>query len=465
MNTATVLGQDVFERRRARALKEKVLLIPEMEAYCWRLLAGVFRGLGVQAQVMETGLGLELGKRHTSGKECYPCQVTIGDILHHLKEEQRRLGADFDPARYVYFLAEAEGPCRFGMYSKYQRMVLDSYPEYRGVQMSCLSTIDLYGFDELSEEREVADIRKPALLALVTGDMLRRLLWRVRPYERTPGSTESFLDAALNDLALAFQDCSSRAGRRRIMRLLRDTLLGGIELIDPQAPPKPTIGIVGEIYLRTHTVANQDLIRLIERYGGEVVNASVTEWVSYVAYDAMREARRALRLSAARGDVAALLRSCKSFTMTGLEYLYQRWRRDSLYRWARKHADIAGDHDPAHLERRLRREGSFSFDVRTESCLSISGILAYADMGFNGIVNVYPFTCMPGLVVSAIAKPLVAELGVPYLDAAYDESQQSGREAAIRTFMYQASQHFGRQGAKGPAGRSSRAERRGADHR
>ena len=117
---------------------------------------------------METAAA-ELGQAAHPGKECYPCQVTIGDILYcHLREEERRLGP-FRSERYVYFLAEAEGPCRFGMYSKYQRMVLDSYPQYRGVD-DRLSTIDVYGFEGLSEEREVADVRRPALLALVCGD-------------------------------------------------------------------------------------------------------------------------------------------------------------------------------------------------------------------------------------------------------------------------------------------------------
>jgi hypothetical protein len=65
---------------------------------------------------------------------------------------------------------------------------------------------------------------------------------------------------------------------------------------------------------------------------------------------------------------------------------------------------------------------------------------------------VYPFTCMPSTTTSAIVKPLMSKLGVPYLDAAYDSSVQPGREAAIRTFMYQAHQHFKRRGRKSHAG-------------
>jgi hypothetical protein len=80
--------------------------------------------------------------------------------------------------------------------------------------------------------------------------------------------------------------------------------------------------------------------------------------------------------------------------------------------------------------------------------LSIPGIVQYARDGFNGVVNVYPFTCMPSTITSAIVKPLLNRLGIPYLDTPYDSSFQPGREAAIRTFMYQAHQHFKRKGGR-----------------
>ena len=84
----------------------------------------------------------------------------------------------------------------------------------------------------------------------------------------------------------------------------------------------------------------------------------------------------------------------------------------------------------------------FAFDIGTEASLSIPGILEYVQEGCNGVVNVYPFTCMPSTITSAIVKPLMNRLKVPYLDTPYDSSFQPGRESDIRTFMYQAQQHF-----------------------
>ncbi len=75
-------------------------------------------------------------------------------------------------------------------------------------------------------------------------------------------------------------------------------------------------------------------------------------------------------------------------------------------------------------------------------------MMAYAESGFNGVVNVYPFTCMPGTVTLSIAKPLMGRYRVPYLDASCDVGLQPGREAAVRAFMFQAFQHFKRNGRK-----------------
>jgi predicted nucleotide-binding protein (sugar kinase/HSP70/actin superfamily) len=97
----------------------------------------------------------------------------------------------------------------------------------------------------------------------------------------------------------------------------------------------------------------------------------------------------------------------------------------------------------------LGKEKIYSFDVGTEACLSIPGILEYVHQGYNGVVNVYPFTCMPSTITSSIIRPIMNQKKVPYLDTPYDGSFQPGREAAIRTFMYQAQQHFKRHGRNG----------------
>jgi predicted nucleotide-binding protein (sugar kinase/HSP70/actin superfamily) len=118
------------------------------------------------------------------------------------------------------------------------------------------------------------------------------------------------------------------------------------------------------------------------------------------------------------------------------------------YKRVQRLLDLAGDHGVVHMEKSLRRHDLYSFELGTEACLSIAGIMEYMKEGYNGVVNVYPFTCMPSTITSSIMRPIMNRNKIPFLDAAYDGTYQPGREAAIRTFMYQAYQHFKRHGRK-----------------
>jgi predicted nucleotide-binding protein (sugar kinase/HSP70/actin superfamily) len=431
-------------------VREKKLLIPEMNRIGAHLLAATFRGFGANALVMETYAGLDLGKEFTSGKECFPCQVTAGDVLLFLQKEKERLGSDFRAEDYIYFMPEADGPCRFGMYNKYQRIVLDSFPEFRNLKIGALTSKNSYALDGMIDPKQKTRFRKVAFFSLLAGDILDRLLWRIRPYEKAAGMADAFIERTMRSLSDAFETYSAGVELDRLLNRLTELVSEGRAVIDPDLAPRPLIGIVGEIYLRTHVQANQDVIRMLERYGAEVVNASIAEWVNYTSFDRMREARIGLRLSLKQLRIGRMVRHLKEILGYGAELYYQHLKQDQVYKRIQAVIGIHGDHRVDHLEKILLEDDLFSFDVGTEACLSIPGIIEYVRNGYNGIVNVYPFTCMPSTITSAVVRPIMSRMKVPYLDTPYDGTFQPGREAAIRTFMYQARQHFQRNGRKDP---------------
>ena len=50
---------------------------------------------------------------------------------------------------------------------------------------------------------------------------------------------------------------------------------------------KPTIGIVGEIYVRTHSFCNESVVDKVEALGGTVWLAPLMEWIYYTNYTRM----------------------------------------------------------------------------------------------------------------------------------------------------------------------------------
>jgi predicted nucleotide-binding protein (sugar kinase/HSP70/actin superfamily) len=434
-----------FETLRANVgkfdLSSKTLLMPEMSRAGSCLLVSVFRSFGITVQLMETYTGLHLGKQLTSGKECFPCQVTLGDVLAHLGKEKARLGGSFRPEDYLYFMAEANGPCRFGMYNKLHRIILDSVDGLGNTRIASITSRDSYALGGLMAPEARQDFRRTGYLAVVIGDVLDRILWRTRPYEKEKGLAEAHFEESLEVMRRAVEVHGRRKRFRQILDTLEDVTRRARSLIDPAIPPKPLIGMIGEIYLRSHRASNQEIVRLLEEHGAEVVNASLAEWINYVSYESRRKDRRDLILAFRRGDPAALWRHGKSWLLHATEIAYQYLRQHQVYRRVRKHLPVHLDHRIGHIERRLDADRLFSFTVGTEACLSIGGALEYAAAGFDGIVNVFPFTCMPSTMTSAVLKPVMDRAHLPYMDSAYDGAFQPNREAVVRTFMYQAHQH------------------------
>ena len=430
------------------SLANKTLLLPEMGRSASFLLAAAMRSFHIDAQVMKTYKGLQLGKQYTSGKECFPCQVTLGDVLYHLEREKERLGEAFRSENYLYFMAEAGGPCRFGMYNKLHRIILDSMDGFSKTDIASLSSEDSYALGGLMAPEAAKHFRRTAFVAIVIGDVLDRILWKTRPYEKEEGQAEYYYEEALETMCRAMETHARTKRFSQILKILDKVAVRAGDTIDPSLLPKPLIGMVGEIYLRTHRESNQNLIKLLESHGGEVVNASIAEWVNYVSYDNMHKAKREVISAFRQRDLDSFREHVRNWLSNRTELTYQYFRMDQVYRTVRKHLPINEDHRINKIEKQLDNGRLFCFDVGTEAALSIGGALEYCLHGFDGIVNVFPFTCMPSTMCSAILRPLLDRRQVPYIDAAYDGTYQPNLEAIIRTFMYQAAQHQKKYAAK-----------------
>ena len=110
----------VTTQRPPHRLQGRTLWIPRMTYSGARLTASAFRSAGIDARVTPESddLTLELGGLHCSGQECYPEKITLGDFLRIIHAD------DFDPDATAFFMPTAEGPCRFGQYAPYLKLVL-----------------------------------------------------------------------------------------------------------------------------------------------------------------------------------------------------------------------------------------------------------------------------------------------------------------------------------------------------
>jgi predicted nucleotide-binding protein (sugar kinase/HSP70/actin superfamily) len=380
-------------------------------------IVAAFQACGAEAESLPDSDGetLELGRRLTSGKECYPLILTTGDLARLLKRP------GFDPEKSAFFMPAANGPCRFGQYHRFHRIVLD--------ELGC-SQMPVYSPDQTETMyQEIGmvgnDFDRIAWRGIVAIDLLEKKLWETRPYESNAGDADEVYQHYLNKVYEASRDRGDVAGALRQSRLaFEDVALNGHR-------DKPVVGIVGEIYTRANQFSNENAIREIEALGGEVWMPPIGEWLLYVNYTAKQQA-------IARRRYLLLLQ----VFLKGRIQHKEEHRLSDLFQ-----GSIRNLHEPPISETLAMARGYLHPSFEGEAILSIGKSRDFFRKGAAGLVNIMPFTCMPGTVVNSLFKRFREEHdNIPFLNLAYDGQEQTHTRTRLEAFMYQVRQFQGRKG-------------------
>ncbi|MDR1545897.1 MAG: acyl-CoA dehydratase activase [Deltaproteobacteria bacterium] len=408
-------GRPIKVARRPR--RGQTIYLPPMCDHV-EAVAAVFRSAGLAAEALppsdqET---VELGRSQTSGKECYPLILTIGDFI----KLSRRPG--FDPAASALFMPSSNGPCRFGQYARYTSLVMKRLGLEELEVLSIDQTGGMYAaLDQAgSAGRRAGSLSKSLWRALAGVDLLQKALLTTRPREKTPGAADAAFRASLDEFAAALeagdgrQEMTAQARARERFEAARDGL---------DREPLPQVGLVGEIYVRHNRFANEDVVRRLEALGAEVLAPPFTEWIFYTG---LVNAMRAARAGAWRKRFAAVL--------TGL---VQRWELGRLAAPWRGFFPGGAKEPPVSQVVELG-EKFMGRAFQGEAILSMGKGLEYFEHGARGLVNIMPFTCMPGMVVGGLTSRLRDEAaGMPAISLAFDGQSQTNTQARLEAFMYQ----------------------------
>jgi predicted nucleotide-binding protein (sugar kinase/HSP70/actin superfamily) len=378
----------VFEEH-ANGFKRK-LLIPYMCEHA-ELFAAAMRHCGLDAEVLpETdSRSLELGRKHTGGRECFPAALTTGDLLRELEKP------GVDPDKVAFFMPTAGGPCRFGQYSHLHQQILNNLG-YGNVPVYSPSSRDSYGnFPETDKS-----FRRLAWKGFIVGDYLRKFMLRARPYEKDPGAANvvhrRYLDLARSDI---------ESGGRNLDRIIKESFSEFQNLADNDIPRRPRVGVIGEIYIRNNRFSNNNLVVKLEAVGLEVELASFSEWIYFTTEMFKRDSRR-------RG-------SWKEILNAALKDHFQHRDEKNVVRQV---IDLLDGHMERPVAETLELiEPYLPISVGGEAMPAMGKAIEMIHKGCAGIVNTLPFTCMPGNIITAISSRIVRENGdFPWLNMAYE---------------------------------------------
>ncbi|MCG3139096.1 MAG: hypothetical protein HJJLKODD_02974 [Phycisphaerae bacterium] len=346
-------------------------------------MSGAFRSVGIEARITPHSSAdtLELGGLVSSGEECLPHKVTVGDFLRICREP------GFDPQKVAFFMPTAQGPCRFGQYAPYLRRVLQE----QGLgDVLVLSPSSADGYDGLGDS--AGEVMRSGWMALVVGDILAKFQLKTRPYELTAGDTDALFEEQLESIE-AVMAKPNLSPSRRIARLqsaliiMRDCFRA---IPARYEPGRPLIGLVGEIFCRLNTFSNEDVARRIERLGGECWLSDISEWVWYTNWRQQQD----IVTEQGRFNLDYLKHCLKTHKQHGYEH--------SLYAAVRQ--DLIGYEEPQEVGEILRLSEPFlpPQGCLGEMVLSVGKTIYLYGKGADGIIDISPFTCMNGVVCEAI---------------------------------------------------------------
>jgi predicted nucleotide-binding protein (sugar kinase/HSP70/actin superfamily) len=392
-------------------LTGRTIYIPYMGDGAYPLAAG-FRGLGIPAEVFgfSDEESVEYGRQYTTGKECYPLTVTTGDMVKKIREP------GFDPEKTAFFMPSGSGPCRFGQYNLFQHLVVQEL----GYEIPIISpNQDDNFYKELKELG--GDPSKPGWLAVVGSDLLYKALFDTRPYEFNKGDTNAVYKRSLQRLCDALEFGGS------VYKAMEESAEEFRAIKVDKSQRKPTIGVVGEIYVRSHEFCNDFIIDKIEALGGTAWLAPLMEWIYYTNFTRIRHAK----------EHKHLLRLAKNMIQDKAQVLIE-------HRLAKPFHGIIDYLEETQTRGILDYANPYVDDsFEGETVMSIGKTIDYYHHGLSGVINAMPFGCMPGTIVTAILKKVREDYeNIPIISLAYDGTQHAGTNTRLEAFMHQAKQYM-----------------------
>ena len=246
------------------------ILAPQMAPIHFNLVTHVLNRYGYKVVIPDTPKeeAINLGLQYVQNDMCYPAIVVIGQMLQAIKSGK------YDPDHTSIVLFQTCGACRATNYMNLLRRALRNagYPQ--------VPVFACWGLEQDAFRLNPSGFKDVAK-AIIYGDLLQNVTNRMRPYELIPGSTDRLYEKWLQKCKDELDHGNFLQYRKTIQELVKE--FDAIPLVPNLWKPK--VGVVGEILVEYHPVANNHLEQVLAREGAEVVMPELANFMLYMAFD------------------------------------------------------------------------------------------------------------------------------------------------------------------------------------
>ncbi|MDR2532263.1 MAG: 2-hydroxyacyl-CoA dehydratase [Oscillospiraceae bacterium] len=359
--------------------KKHVILAPQMSPVHFELLESAFGYCGYNLEIMKdySKNAVDAGLKYVNNDSCYPAILTVGQFMAALESGK------YDLNKTSLLITQTGGACRATNYVGLLKKALAD----GGYGNIPLISLNVVGLEKNPGFKITPSLAIRGFMAVIYGDVLCRCLYRTRPYEMEKGAANRLYEKWNEKLKTDIKSLHLDKFKKNIKKIVKDFL--DLPVFDIE---KPRVGIVGEILVKYHPLANNNVIDLVEKEGAEAVVPDLMGFIYFICDHANSKAEL-LTVSKKRLLFSNL--AIKAFEW--LEKPYLKACKGTKFGTFMKISDMRKLVDGIVSTGNIAGEGWF---------LSAEMIELLHD-GVNNIICMQPFACLPNHVTG---KGIIGEL-------------------------------------------------------
>ncbi|MCI8418615.1 MAG: 2-hydroxyacyl-CoA dehydratase, partial [Lachnospiraceae bacterium] len=351
--------------------KDYTILCPQMSPIHFDILEPAFETCGYHLNVLPDSdrAAIDMGLKYVNNDACYPSLVVVGQIMTAV------LSGQYDTRKLAIIITQTGGGCRATNYIGFIRRALikAGYPDIPVISLNLSKLEKNPGF------HITPALAVKSMYGLVFGDIFMRVLYRMRPYEKVPGSANA-LHAKWLSICRNFLK-QKHTSYRHFTKLCREIIQDFDALPIYEDLKKPRVGIVGEILVKFSPSANNHLVELLEAEGAEAVVPDLLDFLLYC-----------FKNTEFKAEYLGKKKSSAKMGRLGIRFLEALRKAATKELAASRHFTPPGDIDQmAEMAKSMVSLGNQT----GEGWFLTGEMLELIHTGTNNIVCTQPFGCLP----------------------------------------------------------------------
>lgn len=348
--------------------RKYTILAPQISPIHLNLLEAAFHAYDYNIVVLpESPTAVETGLKYVNNDACYPTILTVGQLVDALKSGK------YDVSSTAVLITQTGGGCRATNYIALLRKALKQ-ANLGHVPVISMNTV---GLEKNPGFKLTLKFGLAIVYSAIYGDLLMRCLYKVRPYEVEKGSADRLYEKWNAIL------CDDFTHKRNNFKKYVPLIVKEFAAVPVRDEARPKVGIVGEILVKFHPVANNQAVRLIEREGGEAV---VPDFADFFLYQMVN--------SITKHDILDGRKKKQVIAKLGIWFVERLRKPIERALKGTKFGNVSHIYE---LEKKANALVS-SANMSGEGWFLTAEMLELIESGVNNIICMQPFACLPNHV-------------------------------------------------------------------